>query len=31
MGGNDTPGPGQYHPKDKQSYHFAFGKEMRSK
>ena len=31
MGQNDTPGPGQYYPKDRQHYQFAFGKEVRSK
>lgn len=31
MGQSDTPGPGQYYPKDRQHYQFAFGKELRSK
>ena len=31
MGVGDTPGPGQYYPKDKWPSHFAFSKETRSK
>ena len=31
LNGNENPGPGQYYPYDKQDYHFAYNKEVRSK